>query len=96
MTSAPKTPSWRRYLRFWGNDSQRDLDDELRFHLEARYEEFLAAGMDPARARAESEQRFGNVTNVREQCVAIDSQWNRERSMIDIVQTIFADFRYAF
>lgn len=96
MTFVPRTPSWRRYLRFWGNDSQRDLDDELRFHLEARYEEFLAAGMDPARARAESEQRFGDVLNVREQCVTIDSQWNRERSMIDIVQTIFADFRYAF
>ena len=52
--------------------------------------------MDPARARAESEERFGNFNSVREQCVAIDSQWNRERSMIDIAQTIGADFRYAF
>ena len=96
MTPEPRAPSWRRYLRFWGNDPQRDLDDELRFHIESRYEEFLAAGMDPARARAEAEHRFGSVSSVREQCAAIDSQWTRERSMLDVVHTISADFRYAF
>jgi len=96
VTSAQRSPSWRRYLRFWGSDPARDLDDELRFHLESRYDEFVAAGMDPALARAEAERRFGNVVGVREQCEAIDSQWTRERTMLDIVQTIGADFRYAF
>ncbi|HEX8945378.1 MAG TPA: ABC transporter permease, partial [Gemmatimonadaceae bacterium] len=95
VTRSDSMPSWRRYLRFWGSDPRRDLDDELRFHLEARYEEFLAAGMDPARARAESEQRFGDLGRVRAQCEAIDSQWERERSMLDLIHTIGADFRYA-
>ena len=28
-------PAWRRYLRFWGPDVDADVDDELRFHIEA-------------------------------------------------------------
>lgn len=37
-------PAWRRYLRFWASDHTADLEDELRFHLEARMEEYVAAG----------------------------------------------------
>ena len=99
MTSRPPkfgaSPDWRRYLRFWGNDPARDLDDELRFHLEARYDEYLAAGMDPASARAEVDRRFGDVPAVRAQCTAIDSQWERERTMADFVHVATADLRYA-
>src|SRR5215831_7327067 len=87
--------SWRRYLRFWGNDSAHDLDDELRFHLEARYDEFIAAGMDPSRARAEAERRLGNLTAVREKCAVIDSQWERERAMTELFHTLAADLRLA-
>src|SRR6478609_7363571 len=36
-------PRWRRYLRFWGPDVAADVDDELRFHLEMRERDFLAA-----------------------------------------------------
>ncbi len=93
--SGHRVPAWRRYLRFWGADSGRDLDDELRFHLAARYDEYVASGMSAADARIETERRFGDLTRVREQCDAIDSQWNRERSMMDIVQRIGADLRYA-
>jgi putative ABC transport system permease protein len=89
------TPAWRRYLRFWGHDSARDLDDELRFHLAARYDECVAAGMTPADARAEVERRFGDVARVREECVSIDSQWTRERSMIEALQRVGTDLRYA-
>jgi len=89
------TPAWRRYLRFWGHDPERDLDDELRFHLEARYEEYVAAGMNPAAARSEAERRFGSVDAVRDQCVAIDSQWERRRTMADMFHILVADLRYA-
>ena len=36
-------PAWRRYLRFWSTDSHADLEDELRFHLESRVDEAVAA-----------------------------------------------------
>ncbi|HEV8499290.1 MAG TPA: permease prefix domain 1-containing protein, partial [Gemmatimonadaceae bacterium] len=95
MSRSGSTPSWRRYLRFWGHDPARDLDDELRFHLEARYDEYIAAGMNPAAARSEAERRFGSVDAVRDQCVAIDSQWERSRTMADMFHILVADLRYA-
>jgi putative ABC transport system permease protein len=93
--SARRIATWRRYLRFWGVDHARDLDDELRFHLEARYDEYVAGGMDPAAARAEVERRFGDVGVVRDKCTAIDSQWQRERTMVDRFHVIVADLRFA-
>jgi predicted permease len=95
VSRSGSTPSWRRYLRFWGHDPARDLDDELRFHLEARYDEYIAAGMNPAAARSEAERRFGSVDAVRDQCVAIDSQWERSRTMADMFHILVADLRYA-
>ena len=88
-------PAWRRYLRFWGSDPARDVDDELRFHMQARYDEYVASGMPPDTARAEVARRFGDVQDVRERCVAIDSQWQREQTMIDSLHRAGADVRYA-
>ena len=93
--TADRPPAWRRYLRFWGHDAARDLDDELRFHVETLYDEYIAAGLDPATARAEVDKRFGDLTRFRAQCAAIDSRWTRERHMIERFHLIAADLRYA-
>src|SRR5688500_15924895 len=37
----------------------RDVDDEIRSHLEERIEDLVARGLSPAAARAEAERRFG-------------------------------------
>jgi putative ABC transport system permease protein len=89
------TPAWRRYLRFWGADPVRDVDDELAFHLQARIDEYIAAGMDPDRARADAEARFGSVASVREHTVAIDVQWARERTLVDRGHALVSDLRHA-
>lgn len=94
MRSA-RDPAWRRYLRFWGSDVARDLDDELRFHLEARVDEYIAAGLTPEAARAAATARFGNLARFRDQCDHIDSQWMRERTMLDTLRTFAADLRFA-
>ncbi len=91
---APKR--WNRYFHFWGRDPSRDLDDELRFHLEARCDEYVASGMDPATARAEAERRLGDLIAVRERCATIDSQWERERATSEAVHVLVADVRFAF
>jgi len=39
--------TWRRYLRFWRPNVERDVDDEMRFHLEMREREYVAAGLSP-------------------------------------------------
>lgn len=89
-----RAPAWRRYLRFWGSDPARDVDDELRFHIQARYDEYRASGMPPDLARAEVARRFGDVHSVRDRCVAIDSQWQREQTMMDVLHRAGADVRY--
>src|SRR5262245_24363543 len=95
LMSLRRAASWRRYLRFWGNDPAGDLDDELRFHLEARYDEYVADGMTPERARAEVDRRFGDVGTVRARCTEIDTQWQRERSMIDRFHIAATELRFA-
>jgi predicted permease len=44
----------------------RDLDEEIRFHLEARVAEFTKAGMPAEEARRQARRQFGNELVVRE------------------------------
>ena len=46
---------------------ERDLDDELQFHLEQRIEELVAAGLTREAATAQATRRFGNPSRWREQ-----------------------------
>ncbi len=59
--------------------ADRDVDDELAFHLDMRVRRLVDAGWSPEAARAEALRQFGDVTTVRDSCVAMDQQ--RERSM---------------
>src|SRR5687767_14629916 len=44
----------------------RDLDDEIRFHLEARTEELTRAGMSAEEAKRRARRQFGNTLVLRE------------------------------
>lgn len=61
--------SWMNRLRsvFRRRRLDRELSDELRFHVEMRTRENLAAGMSPEEARYAALRQFGNVGAVREQ-----------------------------
>lgn len=52
---------WRRQL-------DRDLDDEMAFHLAMREARFRREGMPPAEARTAAWRQFGNVGSLRERC----------------------------
>ena len=47
---------------------EQDLDEELRFHVEMRKEQYGAAGLPPEAARQAAERRFGNVLALKEAC----------------------------
>src|SRR5260221_5269515 len=47
---------------------KQEIDEELRFHLEHRTAENVAAGMTPEDAAREARKRFGNFQSVREEC----------------------------
>jgi predicted permease len=60
--------SWKRRLR---GDPDRDLGDEIQFHLEARIRDNLDSGMTASEAVREAERRFGSRKEVEAACRAI-------------------------
>ena len=52
----------------------REIDAELRSHIEMRVEDNLAAGMAPGEARRNAMLRFGNLAKTRERVNAVDAR----------------------
>jgi predicted permease len=53
-------------------DAARDVDDELRFHLESRVDALVAAGRARADAERDAAREFGDVRAARAELAAID------------------------
>src|SRR5262245_50209527 len=50
------------------NRAERDLDDELQFHVERETRKLTDDGMSPEEARATARARFGSVTVAADEC----------------------------
>ena len=61
----------------------RDLEDELRFHIEMREQRNVAQGLDASAAR----RRFGNVSSFKEAC--------RDMWTLGSIEILWQDIRYA-
>src|SRR6266852_5823056 len=58
---------WRRLkMLLRGDRFDRELDEEMRLHLDLRAKQFEGAGLSPDAARSASARRFGHVLNLRE------------------------------
>src|SRR5205085_11971393 len=66
---------------------ERDLDDEVAFHLAMRQADLAAAGMTTAAAREAARRRFGNVTHFKEQM--------RDMWIVPTIEHIWQDVKYA-
>jgi predicted permease len=53
-------------------DPARDVDEEIRYHLDRRTEELVADGVDPAEARARAIAEFGDVEATAAYCARED------------------------
>jgi predicted permease len=60
-------PVWLRNL-FQRNQSEAELDEELRFHLERQVHEDVAHGMDPVEARQRALRALRAIERVKEEC----------------------------
>lgn len=69
------------------NRLERDLEEELQFHLAKRAEKNRRLGLAADDAQAAARQRFGNVTRVKEDC--------RELWIFSWIETLWKDVRYA-
>ena len=91
-----RTPSWRRYLSFWGARVADDFDDEVRFHLEMRIEDFKRRGMSDAEARAEARRRIGEIAPIRDRCVTIASRREQRMARARTIEAFTQDVRFGF
>jgi predicted permease len=66
---------------------ERDLEEELQFHLAKRAEKNRALGLGAEDARVAARRRFGNVTMIKEDC--------RENWIFNWMETLWQDVRYA-
>ena len=66
---------------------ERELDEEVRFHLEMQIEDNLKAGMNPMEARHAALRSFGGMEPMKETY--------RERRTFALVETTAQDLRYA-
>jgi hypothetical protein len=59
------------FKRFHRQRVERDIEEELRWHLEMLTQEQLHQDMSLAEARDAALKRFGNVEQIKDQCVKI-------------------------
>jgi predicted permease len=66
---------------------ERDLDEELAFHIERETQKHIANGLSPAEARTRAVARFGSVTVAADEC--------RDARGTALVDRVVRDVRYA-
>lgn len=92
------SPGWRRLFRlprFSRRVVERDVDDELAFHLAMRADKLRRLGADERTASAAALARFGDPSRVRDECITIDRGHVREVQMKEWLESIRSDVRYA-
>ncbi|MBZ5625692.1 MAG: ABC transporter permease, partial [Acidobacteriia bacterium] len=67
---------------------ERDMDDEIRFHLQMEISENLRRGMTQQEARSAALGRFGGVSQIKEAY--------RETHALPAIQVLWQDVRYGF
>ncbi|HYP02599.1 MAG TPA: ABC transporter permease [Pyrinomonadaceae bacterium] len=78
---------WQQILHYvWRAHFDREMEEEMRFHLEMKAEENVASGMTPEEARRVARRQFGNETRLREA--------SREMWGFASMETILRDVRF--
>jgi predicted permease len=65
----------------------REMNEELRFHIERQIEQNLARGMPPEQARRAALREFGGVAQIQEEC--------RDQRGVGFLETLLRDAVYA-
>src|SRR5215475_12749875 len=78
---------WRRLLSLLRRGRyEREMEEEMRFHLEMQIEQNLASGMAAEEARYAARRQFGNQTWLKEA--------SREMWSLRFIETLIQDLRY--
>jgi len=77
------------------SSAHAEMDEEIRFHLEARTEQLIRQGLAPADARAEATRRFGSVTGARQQLRRSAEHREQRLRVRELLETVAQDAHIA-
>src|SRR5262245_9079640 len=83
------------FLRRSRADIRADVDAELRFHLETRVEELVAAGETRERAIRQAAREFGDLDDARQYMRRLDVRTEMDRRRRDYMGEFRQDLRHA-
>jgi putative ABC transport system permease protein len=91
-------PDRSRGLRtlLWGERVAEDVAEEFAHHMESLTADLVAAGVSEAEARAEAARRFGDVSRLTRETVAIDESLHREQRRAEHLFVFLREIRLAF
>ena len=94
MTDEPRPRRFR--LDLGAQRAERDVNEEIEFHIGMRARKLADAGLDPVAARAEAERQFGDPRCVRDECVTIDRARVRAAERANHLSDLRQDIRFAW
>ncbi|MEP6495482.1 MAG: ABC transporter permease [bacterium] len=88
----------RRLLRIRSTPRSilREVDDEVRFHLQMRIEDLMRQGHSPDDARAGATREFGDLSAARSELASIDRRTARKGEWREWVASLGQDLRFSF
>ncbi|HJQ19504.1 MAG TPA: ABC transporter permease [Gemmatimonadaceae bacterium] len=84
-----------RRIPFIPSRPEKEVDSELRFHLEKRIQANIAAGMAADDARRDALERFGDVDGVRDECARILTEERKTVARREWLEDLWQDLRFA-
>ena len=88
----------KRSLRswLWRVPIDREVDEEIAFHIEMRTRELIERGMDPKAAREVVLARIGDLGELGRTCVDLGRKRDREMRLRQWLDELHTDIRFAF
>src|SRR5437588_10495525 len=82
---------WRRFVSWLRamlrrSRMEREMDDELRFHVEARAEDLVRSGVPRSQAMRRAGIEFGGIERAKEEC--------RDARGVNFIESLIQDLRY--
>ena len=95
MADDRRIPGVRRALRLPLHRVDRDIDEEIAFHIDSRVRELTKQGMLESQARLLAESEFGDVGASRRELAAVDRHRERRERLGQLLAAGVQDVRYA-
>jgi predicted permease len=81
--------------RFGRRSLPGEVNDELAFHIDMRARQLIDSGLPPDEAMAEARRRFGDLGEVRDNCVTYDEERLRSMNRMNFAHDLRQDLGYA-